>query len=205
MFENLDKKQKIIFFSIIAAMILFIIFYIYNNLSSTSDYQYNDSFEILNSSIDSNLTDTLEESSHEKLVTVYICGAVKESKVVSLSEGSRIIDAIDSVGGFSEKADRTVVNLAALLEDGEKIYIPTIEENSSEDFFSNSLQNKKVNINTATQDDFESLQGIGPSTALKIIDYRKTNGKFNSIEDLKDVPGIGDAKFENIKDDICVK
>ncbi len=205
MLENLNKKQKIIFFIIIGIMILFIIFYIYSNLLSSSDYSYDNSFEILNNTVNFESSDISEETILEELVTVYICGAVKESKVVSLPEHSRIVDAINLVGGFSENADITAINLAALLEDGEKIYIPTISETLEEENFSYSLTNSKININTATQADLETLPGIGSSTALKIINYRKTNGKFNSIEDIKEISGIGDAKFENIKDSICVK
>lgn len=123
------------------------------------------------------------------------------------------------------------INLAYKLEDGMKIHIPTKQEKEnanttdtsrktegeSESYIttssgvvidneeSESTQSSKVNINTATQTQLETLSGIGPSTAAKIIAYRQENGKFTKIEDIKNVSGIGDSKFEKIKDDIVVK
>lgn len=109
------------------------------------------------------------------------------------------------------------------MSDGQKIYIPKIGEVISEqselteyitsDFGDNELieesnniesGGEKVNINTANQTELETLPGIGPSTAQKIIDYRNKNGKFEAIEDIQNVKGIGDGKYEEIKDDICV-
>ena len=105
------------------------------------------------------------------------------------------------------------VNLATLAEDGMKIYIPkkgeeeqtqteeTLQEATNK---TNTKQTTKVNINKATQSELESLPGIGPSTASKIITYREENGKFGSIENIKDVSGIGDAKYNSIKDLITI-
>ena len=126
-------------------------------------------------------------------------------------------------GGSLEDADLTKVNLAYTISDGQKIYIPKVgefissqgefSEYISSEFGNNDLienengitsGGEKVNINTANQTELETLQGIGPSTAQKIIDYRKKNGKFESIEDVQNVKGIGDGKFEDIKDNICV-
>lgn len=126
-------------------------------------------------------------------------------------------------GGSLEDADLAKVNLAYTILDGQKIYIPKIGEliNSQDEFseyislgFGNNdliddengitSGGKKVNINTAKQTELETLPGIGPSTAQKIIDYRTKNGKFQSIEDIQNVKGIGDGKFEEIKDIICV-
>ena len=137
-------------------------------------------------------------------------------------------------GGVRQDADTDEINLAYPLEDGMKIYIPTkqeIEEQKknkiNEDAFLQSdltenyitsssgvktekqnesnKQESKVNINTATQTQLETLPGIGPSTAAKIIDYRKEKGKFTQIEDIKEVSGIGESKFEKIKEYITVK
>ncbi len=140
---------------------------------------------------------------------------MKESKVITLPEDSRISDAIDAAGGLTENADLTNINLAYILEDGEKIYIPkkgeTITDsnntnsNSISSSTSISTKSSKININKATQTELELISGIGPSTALKIINYRKENGNFKKIEDIKNVPGIGDAKFNQIKDYITVK
>lgn len=122
-----------------------------------------------------------------------------------------------------EDADLSCINLAYILSDGQKIYIPKkgeiIKSKSnqmeyvSSDFGDNVLiedgkdtgyGGDKVNINTANQIELETLPGIGPSTAQKIIDYRNKNGKFNSIEDIQNVKGIGDGKYGEIKDEICV-
>jgi len=203
MLETLDKNQKFLFFIIIGIMILFIIFYIYNNLLNTSDSSlYSEEFD--ENTLIEEPSSSINEISN---ITIYICGEVKESKVISLPENSRIIDALESVGGLTEEADISSINLAAFLEDGEKIYIPSKNESYIlEDYSTTSHTAKnKININTASQSELESISGIGPSTALKIINYRESNGKFKSIEDIKNVPGIGDSKFENIKDYIRIK
>ena len=119
-------------------------------------------------------------------------------------------------GGVKENADLTNINLAQVLEDGVKIYIPikeeqVLEEKTSKNVEVNNIKledsNKTniVNINTANQTQLETLPGIGASTALKIINYRKQNGKFNNIEDIKQVSGIGESKFNKIKNFIKVK
>ena len=118
------------------------------------------------------------------------------------------------------------VNLAYILEDGQKIYIPNknekietgayiiansgknvlVEEGNGSTTTEKNAKgvNGKVNINTANQTELETLQGIGPSLAQRIIEYRKENGKFQTIEDIQNVKGIGDSKYSNIKDDICI-
>lgn len=214
MLENLNLKQKIVFFIILSIMIIFIIYYIYSNLMKT-DTNFISSLnnDLYNNGINENNSLELQSSSN---IIVYVCGCVKENKNVILKEGSRISDAIDAAGGLTENADLTSINLAYILEDGEKIYIPQKGEiitNSNNSTSSSSLsfsasissKNSKTNINKATQAELELISGIGPSTALKIINYRKENGNFKKIEDIKNVPGIGDAKFNQIKDYITVK
>ena len=126
-------------------------------------------------------------------------------------------------GGSLEDADLAKVNLAYTISDGQKIYIPKVGEVISyqsefSEYISSGFGNnelienekgissggEKVNINTAKQTELETLPGIGPSTAQKIIDYRTKNGKFETIEDIQNVKGISDGKFEEIKDNICV-
>lgn len=211
MLESLTKKQKIIFFIILTIMIGVIIYYIYATLY-TNDFSF--SYEE-NNLIIQDLPENTEnnisnlESANTSVIVVYICGAVKESKVITLKENSRICDAIEAVGGLTNEADLTNINLAYILEDGEKIYIPKKGEemqNSSNDSYTGySSTNNKININKATQTELETIPGVGPSTALKIINYRNANGKFSKIEDIKNISGIGDAKFESMKDYISVK
>ena len=104
----------------------------------------------------------------------------------------------------TEEADLNKLNLAQLLNDGDKIYVPN-KSDEIEDYKDTTGKSSTVNLNTATLEELTSLPGIGESTAQKIIDYRKQNGKFKVIEDLKNVSGIGESKFDNIKDKITVR
>lgn len=200
----------------------------------------------------------------EKTVVVYILGAVQEPGIVRVKENTRLYEVLLLVGGATEDADLTKINLASNVHDEQKIMIPyrvTIEENEKDsviisssnssfksnldsheismnipeksvevnredlgdvipfevdygkDFFesyeeeTNSMDDdtdKLVNINTAGESELITLKGIGSSTAKKIIDYRNEFGNFKTVEEIKKVKGIGDAKFEKIKDDITV-
>ncbi len=153
-------------------------------------------------------------------IKVYITGAVKNQGVYEVEEQSRIADVIKIAGGITEIGSIEDINLAYIVEDGIKIYIPNKGENVTNDNTetyitkeNNSLENQekssnpksnRININTATQTELEKLPGIGPATALKIIEYRKENGKFKEIGDIKNVKGIGDNKFLKIKEYINV-
>jgi competence protein ComEA len=144
-----------------------------------------------------------EESVSSLDIFVDIGGAVKNPQVVKLPEGSRVEDAIKAAGGLTDKADLTEINRAAFLEDGEKVYIPEAYE-EGETSSSVSKGDSRVNINTADSDELQKLNGIGPATAEKIIDYRDEHGRFSNIEDIKNVSGIGDKTFEKFEDDIKV-
>ena len=170
-----------------------------------------------------------EDENSENKIIVHISGEVKNQGVVELEENSRVNDAIEKAGGVTENAYMKDINLAYKLEDGMKIYIPSKEEvensknngtsvnggvSSSNEYYSygentngssnvNSKKdesNKKVNINTANKEELDTLPGIGEATAGKIIDYRNKNGKFKTKEEIKEVSGIGDSKYERIKD-----
>ena len=155
--------------------------------------------------------ETEDEKGNTK-IKVYITGEVKNQGVIELEEGDRIADAIEKAGGQTEQASLKNVNLAYQLEDGQKIYIPNVNDNETEiiddgasGVVDDTTNQTVVNINKADETELQSLNGIGESLATSIVQYRKENGKFETIEDLKNVPGIGDSKFENNKEYIKVK
>lgn len=147
-------------------------------------------------------------SKNDDRIGVYISGEVKNTGVYYLKKDSRITDLINICGGLTEEADVSKINPAQKLNDSDKIIIPKKENNlnnietEDENKGVDNVQDK-ININTATKDELTSLNGIGEATANKIINYRNKN-KFKEIEDIMNVPGIGEAKFNNIKDYICV-
>ncbi len=141
----------------------------------------------------------------KKTIVVHITGEVNKPGVIELEEGKRIIDAIKTAGGATSKANLTQINLAYVLKDGMKIYIPNIEDKNIEYITTNigdSDDKEKININLANEKDLQKLPGIGTSTAKKIIKYREENGEFKNIEDIKNVKGIGESKYEEIKEKI---
>lgn len=210
--DILNKKQKVIIIVIVIFMLLFIGYYIINKVN---DAEYIKLETEENESIEST-TANEEILKDEQDIIVYLTGAVKKPGIVKVKQGSRISDVIDVSGGINDEADLSRINLAYAVKDGQKVYVPsindeeninTVTEEAGENVIEEDSTNKtkKININTASQTELETLNGIGPSTALKIINYRSENGNFKKIDDIKNVPGIGDSKFENIKNNICTK
>ena len=141
-------------------------------------------------------------------VTIDIGGEVIKVGVYELDGGSRINDALVAAGGLAANADRDWVeknlNKAEKLVDGQKIYIPKVGEKVEKESVlgSSTTETKIVRINTATVEQLDTLSGIGPAIAQRIIDYRTKNGGFKNVEELKLVQGIGDKLFEKIKDEV---
>lgn len=153
---------------------------------------------------------------------VYICGCVNNPDVYKCQEGARLYEVIELAGGFSEEADREYLNLADVVEDGQRIYVPSKEEvlkaqdeggiesisgsigSGASGVGNGSYVTEKVNINTAGAEQLMTLPGIGESRAKDIINYRNTNGRFQRIEDIMKVSGIKNASYEKIKDLIKV-
>ena len=209
--EILNKKQKIIVVVLIIIMCIVIGYYI---ISKTEKYDYSD-IEKISNIIEED--QEVDDNFIENKIVIHITGEVEEEGVIELEKGARISDAIEEAGGTTEEADLSNVNLAYSLSDGQKVKIPNINEKDEEIIVveekagdniiieGNKSKEEKININKAAQTEIETLPGIGPSTALKIITYRNEHGKFKNIEDIKNVSGIGDSKFENIKEYICVE
>lgn len=153
---------------------------------------------------------TLRPVPTEKPIVVQISGAVPRPGVYALAQGSRVQDAISAAGGFLAEAEKTGINLARALEDGEQLDVPYVEGASPvilEDPAATEApveSTELININLATQAELESLPGIGPTTAQKIIQYREQNGPFLTTEDIINVSGIGPGTYERIKDLITV-
>lgn len=248
--ENLEKilkNKKIIAIVVCIIMIIGISVYLYLN---NNQYEKFDSIKTLEemengmqknqidkdsqNNVNENVSENLEnannkemqEETEEAKIAIHITGEVKKKGILYLDKGARIADAIEAAGGATKNASLDQVNLAYILEDGQKIYIPNknekietgayiiansgqnvlVEEGNGSTIIEKNAKgvNGKVNINTANQTELETLQGIGPSLAQRIIEYRKENGKFQTIEDIQNVKGIGDSKYSNIKDDICI-
>lgn len=148
-------------------------------------------------------------------ISVYICGYVNSPGVVKVKEGTRLDEAIGLAGGAMEEADLNAVNLAYRLTDEDMIYIPKkgekLQDKSKTIPGVNTIKSitesklGKVNINTAGEKELDTLDGVGPATAKAIMQYREQKGHFKSIEDIKKVKGIGDAKFNKMKDNITVE
>ena len=145
-------------------------------------------------------------------VFVYVCGAVAKPGVYALPAGSRICDALEAAGGFSEDADVNRINLAGNVTDGMMLFFPETGEEIPEGMevqTGNSETGEKqtnglVNINTAGAEELSTLPGIGESKALAIVAYREEHGPFADKSDIKNVSGIGDSLYRKIEDLICV-
>lgn len=206
MFKKENNKKIIVYILIgivvlIASIKLIDIYYQNNNNNNNEEITIQ------------NVLTTEDESEkiENETIKVYVTGEVKNQGVIELEQGSRIVDAIEKAGGQTEEANLKNVNLAYELEDGQKIYIPNKSEENTNEITDDgvtgidSKENDTININKADEKELQELNGIGESLASSIIKYREDNGKFKNIEDLKNVPGIGESKFSNIKEKIKVK
>lgn len=151
-------------------------------------------------------------------IAVHVIGAVPRPGLYEFAEGARVQDAIDAAGGLLTGANVDSINLAALLVDGEQLDIPFKDGQSADTTTDDTLvlpgvtntpstsdtNPDLININSATVEELDSLPGIGPTIAQRIVDYRTTNGPFQAIEDIMNVSGVGPSTFDNIKDLITI-
>lgn len=135
----------------------------------------------------------------EPEIIVDVTGAVNNPGVYTLTGKSRVIDAIKAAGDSAPGADLSTINLARVLNDGEQIYVDSTVINAFGARVSKKLPSGPININRATARQLDALDGIGPVIAARIVEYRKVNGSFLSVDDLQKVSGIGAAKFAQIK------
>ena len=149
----------------------------------------------------------IEQAEAKRTVTVYVCGEVKKPGLVILTEGQRVADAVNAVGGVIETTDIDHINMAALLEDGMQVRVPLriggAEERSKSAGTGKNAEGR-INLNTATEKERQELPGIGSAMSARIIEYREEHGDFQNIEDVKKVRGIGNAKFEKLKDKVTI-
>ena len=212
MLEILKEKKN---YLIVGAIIVLIIIYcIYNNFSTNDELIEEQNILVASEDLEENVDDEDEE-----IIVIHVTGAVNTPGIVRLEDGSRIEDAIEAAGGLTEDSDISDINLAYVLEDGVKIRIPTIDDKENGESYiiegsgdniileenTEASSDTLVNINKADETELDTLPGIGPSLASKIIQYREENGNFKKIEDIKNVTGIGDTKYANLKDFIKVK
>lgn len=197
----LSKREQLI---IISLIILVLTLSLFNFIKKEVFSKDNDEDNIVENIIDE--TD-VEEDTHPKEIIVHISGQVHNPGVVKLELGARVIDAVNAAGGLKNDADLDKINLAKKLQDEDKIYIPKIGEDIDEkllDFQNSAEDGNKININTCTKEELMSLPGIGEVLADRIIQYREKT-PFKKVEDLMNVSGIGEKKFESIKDMIIVR
>lgn len=165
-----------------------------NNFSKANSYE-----ETINSE------DSKFKDHNTTKIYVHIEGEIESPGVYKLKEGSRIKDLVEKAGGLTIDADTMSLNQAKVLYDEDFIIVPKVGENVQVIYSTNrEIESELININTADALELSQLSGIGEAYANRIIEYRESNGYFQSIEELKNVSGIGDSIFENIKEQITI-
>lgn len=215
--EKVQKKKAIL---VAVAIVVAIMGYYFFFVQSEPKKVENDPIFSEMAQEDKEVTKEEVDDKEPSIIKVDVKGAVQSPGVYMAKPGDRVIDLIAAAGDFTKDANLNKVNLAQLVADQMVIYVPRVGEEDADissvlsaveggteigNKGANSGNKQQVNINTATQAELETLTGIGPSKATAIIEYRETTGKFQQIEDLKNIPGIGDKTFEKLQDSITVK
>ncbi len=148
------------------------------------------------------------ETLPDREITVYVTGAVNRPGLVKIAEEARAADAVNACGGLLPTADSEKVNMAQRMKDGQQLRVPEKQGRNGQHESAKGekirADDERININTADEKALDTLPGIGPAMAKRIIEYRETEGAFQAIEDIKKIRGIGDAKFNKLKDKICI-
>ena len=139
-----------------------------------------------------------------RLVIVHVAGAVRSPGVYRMRPNARVDDAVGRAGGATARADLSQVNLAAKVEDGRQVLVPERVRAGAPAVAAETAPGVPLNLNTATLEQLDELDGIGPATAQSILDYREENGGFGSVEELGQVPGIGDVRLASLREQVRV-
>ena len=200
------KKDYKTIGTITIGIIIFLFFLISYFSGGSSELNKNDNESIFVEENESMEVITKKEEKESIKIVVDIKGEIKNPNIYWLEEGCIIEDLINIAGGITEEGDLSKINRAQKLNDHEVVIIPNINDKESEieNIISSSNDKNKVNINTASINELDTLSGIGPSKAEAIIKYREENGTFKSIEEIKNVTGIGEALFEKFKENITI-
>ena len=206
----LNYKQKIARVTIITMLILATLFLFLFRTGNQPE-------KVILKQTESSDATTIQSDISEDVIIVDVAGEVKSPSVIELPMNSRINDAIKAAGGLTNLADISQINRAAMLSDGDKVYIPTLKVSQAQDGATLTADpapnnvgtndigaSKIININLATANELEEIPGVGPVTAEKIIQYRIEHGLFRKLEDLTKISGIGDKTFEKMKSTICL-
>lgn len=213
------KKQNLI---IIVAIIIIVLGFTVSNyikeqkvyvLSGGQETTFEEAIGDKESIIDYSSENRIKDDVNTEKIVVHIEGEILSPGVYELNGDSRVFDAIDVAGGLLDEADRTKINLAKKIMDEEYIYIPNKNDEDVEVQYRNNLSmtsgtienTNLININKANIIELKELSGIGDVLADRIIEYRNEKGQFKSIEELKNVNGIGDKKFNDIKDQVTIR
>lgn len=226
----MSKIRK--FFPILVIVCIIFVFFIKNITPILKNDNYivsqaedkkeiNKNFEPIQKDEDLNMDNSEKTNTVNKKITIFISGEVKSPGVVELYNEDRLMDGVKKCGGVTDEADMNRINLAMKISDEGHYIIPKIGEeienvkdkgketvnqtqNLNDNKSEQNKENNKININNASLIELDSLPGVGEVTAQKIIDYREENTKFKSIEEIKNVKGIGENKFNNLKDYISI-
>ncbi|SFH46491.1 competence protein ComEA [Tindallia magadiensis] len=217
---ELTKKQKIVLIAIAVVIFTYIsvreVMYLRSRtyiLTSQSDM--NHSLEIENNKNEDSFFNKENETSDSIYIMVHIEGEINKPGVYELAEGSRVVDVVNKAGGLTSSANRRIINKAQKLTDEMFIIIPHIDEEVQMSFTErvdhtssvglSTSNNGMININTADVKTLETLPGIGPVLAQRIVDYRNQKGEFSHTDDLMNVAGIGEGRYRDISDQITVR
>lgn len=226
----MSKIRK--FFPILVIVCIIFVFFIKNITPILKNDNYivsqaedkkeiNKNFDPVKNNEDLNMDNSEKINTVNKKITIFISGQVKSPGVVELYSEDRLMDGVKKCGGVTDEADMNRINLAMKISDEGHYIIPKIGEdienvkdkgketvnqtqNLNDNKSEQNKENNKININNASLIELDSLPGVGEVTAQKIIDYREENTKFKSIEEIKNVKGIGENKFNNLKDYISI-